>query len=322
MKTEHSIKRNLIIALGLLLFTVGFSLSFLGVRLAQKALTKEAEIYLQDKTALTAEILDGKILSLFQLMEIFTRLPQIQNKSISYQQKNNILLNEAKFHSVIQELYIVDKSGIKYHPDGTKNDYSQELWFKESTKGKNISTEPYTDKTRSNNLFITFSMPVYDSDKNLIGVLSADVPAEQLSKEINDLEIGRTGFFYILSLTGTIIAHPNISLVEKMINIQIDAKTDKALESLAQFERTAIEMDTPSSGYYEYGNIKKAASYAPMKTTGWTVILSVPLKELIGTINVLKSTMMIIGFIFLLISLIVVFLIANKIDNFIKNQIM
>lgn len=315
MKKEYSIKRNSVIALGCLIFTVGFSLSFLGIRLTQKLLTEKAEIYLQDKAVLTAEILDRKISSFFQLLEIFTRLPQIQNKSISYKQKNTILANEVKFNSVIQELYIVDKSGVKYNPDGTKADYSQELWLKKAIKEKNISTEPYADKTRNNNLFITFSIPVYDNDKNLIGVLGADVPAEQISKEINDIAVGKTGFCYILGLTGTIIAHQNISLVEKTVNIQLEAKTDKTLESLAQFEKTAIEMDTPSAGYYEYGKIKKMASYATMQTTGWTVILSAPIEEFIGTINALKITMIMAGFILLPISLIIVSLIVNKIMN-------
>lgn len=305
-------RNKLLLIFGALIVAVGFTLAFLGVSIARKAVTEKVEIHLKDKAEDTAAIIDERIKGFFKILEEISRIPQIRDASLSYKEKSAILEKELEFHNFLEELYIVDKSGIQYRSDDTKDDYSKDTWFKEAIQEKYFSAEPYIDPTANNQIFISFAIPVYDDDKNLIGVLGSDVMAQQLSKDIADIVVGQTGYCYILGLKGNIIAHNDFELVYNLQNYQETAKTDKSFASLASFEKQAIENDKPSIGYYEYNQINKIASYAKMKTTGWTVIINAPIEEFMGTVDSLQFKMFSIGLSILFLSLIIVFFVARK----------
>ena len=56
--------------------------------------------------------------------------------------------------------------------------------------------------------------------------------------------------------------------------------------------------------------MKRIASYARMKTTGWTVIINAPVNEFMGTVNTLRISMLGIGAVILLIALVVIYFVA------------
>ncbi|UTC63439.1 Cache 3/Cache 2 fusion domain-containing protein [Treponema sp. OMZ 787] len=321
MKKRFSIRKKLLLVFGSLILVIGFTLAFLGVSIARKAVTEKVEIHLKDKASDTAALIDERIEGFFKILEEISRIPQIRDASISYSEKSALLKQELKFHDLLEELYIVNKKGIQYHPDGTQDDYSEDTWFKEAIKEKEFSAEPYIDSTVDNKIFISFAIPVYDDDKNLIGVLGADVMAQQLSKDIADIVVGQTGYCYILGLKGNIIAHNDFELVYNLQNYQEKAKTDKSFTSLAEFEKLAIEQDKPSIGYYKYGKISKIASYAKMKNTGWTVVINAPIEEFMDTVDKLQFSMFGIGLSILFLSLIIVFFVAKKMVKPVKTVV-
>ncbi|MGP1454677.1 MAG: cache domain-containing protein, partial [Treponema sp.] len=134
-----------------------------------------------------------------------------------------------------------------------------------------------------------------------------------LTDQIDDITVGKTGYCYILGLTGTIIAHKNFNLVEQLWNTVEQAKSDASMQSTAVFEKMAVGTGTSSVGYYKYKGIHKIASYAGIKTTNWTVIINAPSNEFMGTVNTLRLSMLSIGAIILMIALIIVYLIARAI---------
>ena len=305
-KKRFSLRNKLLLVFGLLTFVVGFILALIGVRTARKAVTEKVATHLIDKATDTAEIIDGRVNTMFQFLEGIARMPQIRDASVSSQNKTEILIKEAQFNPLLEELYFADVSGIQYYPDGRQENYANIFWFKEAAEGKRITTEPY-NSTYSEGFFITFSIPVYDDNRNIIGVLGADVDGLLLSNLIDDIVVGKTGECYILGLTGTTIAQKNFELVRSQDNILNNAKTNSDFTSLATFTQHALEIDESEVGYYEYNGIRKIASYATMKTTGWTVIVQAPKEEFMGTVNELRLEMILIGFGVLAVSLIIVF---------------
>ncbi len=310
MKKRFSMRNKLLLVFGLLTFVVGFILALIGVRTARKAVTEKVATHLIDKATDTAEIIDGRVNTMFQFLEGIARMPQIRDASVSSQNKTEILIKEAQFNPLLEELYFADVSGIQYYPDGRQENYANIFWFKEAAEGKRITTEPY-NSTYSEGFFITFSIPVYDDNRNIIGVLGADVDGLLLSNLIDDIVVGKTGYCYILGLTGTTIAAKDFTLVEKMENSQEMVKADSSFKSIADFEKMAVEIDEPSIGYYEYKGINKIASYATMKTTDWTVIISAPTDEFMGSVDTLRLEMILIGFGVLAGSLVIVFFVAR-----------
>ena len=309
MKHRFSLRNKLMLVFGALIFVVGFTLALIGVRTARKAVTEKVETHLIDKATDTAEVIDGRVNTMFQFLEGIARMPVLRDNTITFREKMVILAEEAKFNSVISELYITDKSGNLYNLDGSEIAFNNTKWFQASINGKKNTSEPYIDS--QNNIFITFSLPVYDDNRNIIGVLGADVDGLWLTDQIDDIVVGKTGYCYILGLTGTTIASKDFTEVEKMENAQETVKTDSTFKSIASFEKMAVEIDEPSIGFYEYKGISKIASYATMKTTGWTVIISAPVEEFMGTIRELRLEMILIGFGVLAVSLIIVFFVAR-----------
>ena len=310
-KKRFSLRNKLMIVFGMLILAVGLTLGILAVRTASKAVTEKVEAHLIDKATDTAEVLDGRINTMFQFLEGITRMPALRDGTVPFREKMKLLAEEAKFNSVIRELYIADTNGTVYNLDGTEASYSGQDWFKTGMAEQKKVAEPYIDKSQNNQMFMSFSLPVYDDNKNIIGVLSADIDGMWLSDQIDDIVVGKTGYCYILGETGTDIADPDPEVVRSMWKTTEQAKTDSKLKSLADFENMVLETYESFVGFYEYGGVKKIASYATMKTTEWSVIIAAPVNEFMGTVQTLRLSMIGIGVVVLLVSLVIVFFVAR-----------
>ena len=313
---RFSMRNKLLIIFGLLILAAGLVEGLLAVSTAHKAVTEKVETHLIDKAMDVAEIIDGRVTAFFQFLEGIARMPALYDLSYSYSEKISFLQKEAAFNDRIKELNITDKNGNFYYAGGSVN-VSDREWFQKALLGKRFVTEPYIERA-GGTLVITFAIPVFDSAHTVVGVLSADIKGLQLSEDISDIVVGQTGICYILGLTGTTIADKDGELVKNITNIGEEAKKDASFSSLAAFEKIAVEIDEPSIGFYEYKGVSKIASYATMKTTGWTIIINAPVNEFMGTVNELRLEMLIIGAAILVITLIIVYFVARAMVRPIK----
>ena len=311
MKKRFSLRFKLILVFGLLIAMASIVEGFLAVRTARKAVTEKVETHLIDKALDTAEVIDGRITAMFQFLDGITRMPIIQDASVSYQEKMKYLAKETQFNTVLKELYIADPSGIQHNIDGTTEDYATDPWFVEGVTGKNFIGVPDRDETRGNALFIAFSLPVYDSNKNLIGVLGADVDGHWIAEQIKDIVVGKTGYCYIINSDGTVIAHKDTSIVDNFGNSQQRAQKDPQFNSLATFEKQALQNSEAAIGSYTYKGILNIAAHALIKTTGWTVIIKAPYHEFMGSVNTLRRSLYAIGIAILGVTFIIVYFVAR-----------
>ena len=319
MKEKHrfSLRNKLMIVFSALIFVVGTILTLIALRTARKAVSEKIETHLIDKATDTAEILDGRVTALWQFFEGLARMPAFRNTELSYAEKAVRLEKEIAFNEDLFDPVIADSHGNMYSSDGRVISIKEYGWFKASMSGKNFLSEPFI-AVMSSKFILTISVPLYDNNRNIIGVLAADIDAKKLSELIDDIVVGKTGECYILDKSGTTIADKDFNLVKTRSNAREEAKTDSSLASCAAFEKMAVEIDEPSVGYYEYKGKNFIASYATMKTTDWTIIINAPVNEFMGTINELRLEMLIIGAITLAAALIVVFFTAHRMIKPIK----
>ena len=309
MKKRFSLKNKLIFIFGALVAIASLVEGLLAVRIARKAVTEKIKTHLIDKATDTAEIIDGRIAALFQFIEGLARMPQLRNAELSMQEKLRFLKKEAAFNTNIVEINITDLNGNHYS-DGPIVKVNDRKWFQSVTVGKKYLSEPVISKT-SGKLMSVLAAPVYDDKNTICSFVSIDIDGLWLSNQIKDIVVGKTGYCYILGLTGTDIADPDNEVVQTMWKTTEKAKTDSSLQSLAAFEQITLENDRSSVGYYEYKGVKKIASYATIKTTDWTVIIAAPINEFMGTVNALRVSMFVIGGIILVIAVTVVYVIAR-----------
>ena len=314
---RFSMRNKLLIIFGLLVLAAGTLEAFLAVRTARKAVAEKVESHLIDKATDTAEVIDGRINAFFQFLEGIARMPILLDETVPYHEKVAVLDKEVAFNERLEQLNLYDISGTRPSKDGKIVSVKDRQWFQVAASGKRFASEPLLSRS-INKFVIVFAVPVYDKNRNIGGVLNCTIAAEHLTNDIDDIVVGQTGSCYILGLTGTTIATKDFERVTKMENVLEMAKTDSSLKSLADFEKTALEIDEPSIGFYTYNGVDKVASYATMKTTGWNIVINAPKEEFLGTVNTLRLEMIGIGVVILALALAIVFFVAHAMVKPIK----
>ena len=316
MKVRFSIKGKLIGIFGLLILLAISVLGITAMAIVKKTMIDKVYVQLEEKAEDTAKLIDERILSFFSTLNALARLETIR-KDIPYEQKAAALSKELVLNSEFNALGICDRSGNARLTDGTHINISDRQYFKTALNGKAFVTEPMFSRI-TNELVVFFSVPVYDDDRNIIGVLYARVNAAGLSAMISDIVIGETGDCYIIGLTGNTIGDPDIETVRAQENSIERAKTDPSFAGMAAFEETALQSVKPGVGYFDWEGEQQIAAFGIIAYTGWRVILSAPVSEFLGVIRVLRKFLYGITAAILVASIIIVYLTARKIVRPIK----
>ncbi len=313
MQKRFSIKLKLLIIFGLLIAVSILVLAVFALQLSKKAVTEKVQTHLIDKADDVAEIIEARINTLFQFAEGLARMPIFREPNVSYAEKLNFLKKEVAYNDLLVEAALTDGQGNMYHTVNKEIISVRDRgWFKTAVGGGKFVMEPYISRA-TEMMIITLSIPIYDDNRNVIGVLAIATTAKWLSDQIKDIVVGKTGYCYILGLTGNTIAHKKTELVTKAANAIEMAKTDASLRELANFQARSLEIDESEVGYYSYEGRKNISSFAAIKTTDWTVIIAAPVEEFMGTVNALRLSMYIIGVIILVVALVIVFFTAAAI---------
>ena len=305
---RFSMRNKLMIVFGLLILAACLTLGILAVRIARKAVTEKVEAHLIDKATDTAEIIDGRINAMFQFLEGIARTPILRDNSLSYQEKTAYLTKEAAFNDRIKELDITDKNGNFYYEGGSVQ-VSDREWFQKALSGGKIVTEPYIERA-TGTLIMTFAVPVFDSAHTVVGVLSTDVNGLQLSEDISDIVVGKTGAVYIVGTSGTTIADPAPDTVTSMWNSTKAAESDTRLKPVAEIEQKVLNSKQAIFGTYYYKGVVKISAGKSMNN-GWAVIAFAPYEEFMGTVTVLRASLFGIGAVIVLVALVIVFFVAQ-----------
>ena len=310
MKKRFSMRNKLLIIFGLLIVLATSIEGLLAIRTARRAVVEKIEIHLTDKATDTAEILDGRITAFFQFLEGIARMPILIDPTASYKEKVAQLTKEAAVNEKIEQLNLYDLSGVRTTSDGKTVSVVDREWFQAACAGKNFASEPLLSRSL-NKLVIVLAVPVYDNNRKISGILNCVIDGMWLSDQIDDIVVGKTGVCYIIGKTGITIADPDSEVVKNQENSTEKAKSDSSYTSIAAFEKRAMTETKPGTGYFYWYKRLDVAAFAPMKTTGWPVIISAPANEFMGTVHALRISMFTIGVVILLVSLVIVFFVAR-----------
>jgi len=320
-KKRFSIKFKLLIIFGLLLIVSILTLGLIAQFVARNAVAEKIATHLKDKASDTAEIIDGRIGAFMQFLEGIARMPIFRDPSATYKDKIDVLKKETSYNDLFVEVAIVESNGNMHHTVNKEIiSCSDRDWFRLPMQGKKFVTEPFYSRA-TNNMIITCSIPIYDANEKITDVLVVGILSSYLSDQIDDIVVGKTGYCYMLGLTGNTIAHKNKDLVKNAANAIELAKKDASLSELAKFQAHSLEIDTSEVGYYQYKGVKNIASFATVKTTDWTCIIVAPEDEFMGTIKTLTLSLYAIGIIVLLIAIVITFFVASSIVRPIKNTV-
>ncbi len=159
-------------------------------------------------------------------------------------------------------------------------------------------TEPYYSEVAGQTLMATYSQPLYadDADKPVfVGVAAADVQLDWLNSMIKNISILKTGYALLISKNGAFIAHPNQD------RVLIESFFDRA-ESIGSEAMRNLGRDMISGGEAFVSLSAKEAEgeeswmyYAPITSTGWSLVVVFPKRELLADLYALNKKLGLVG---------------------------
>lgn len=164
-------------------------------------------------------------------------------------------------------------------------DYSGYDFFQKSMQGETYISDPIAFG-EDGSLCIIISAPVWESGKEgnaIRGVVFMVAPPAFLSDIAAEIQVSKSSTCYMLNSEGTTIGHTDASIAAAQENANEMAETDSSLKALARLEREMMQGKNGCGTYVYRGKIKILA-YAPIpETSGWSIALSAPVMEFMGS---------------------------------------
>ena len=290
------------------------------IYLASVSLMNNTEYFLKELVKSSSKVLDERSQALFGKLEAFSNLPDIQDETVSYQEKIELFKNEIKMLKQRGWLSfgISGLDGMLYRTDNTIEKVSNAQWFQSARKGKYVMTEPAQSSVDRRYIYIV-AIPMRDLQGKITGVINATILGDALSNLISDIIVGETGTAYLVSPSGTILGNRRPEILYKSIYTEIIGSDTNVY---AQFLKQSLTSHKSSVNVSEIQGVRYISAVASMRYADWTLLLTAPVSEFIAeNITNLIKTFILIALIQLAVAIGLGFYIARNITHPIKHVI-
>ncbi len=118
---------------------------------------------------------------------------------------------------------------------------------------------------------VPIATPIRDSENGMVvGVYTTLINISFLTEVIGDEKIGATGYAFVVDDKGEVIAHPKPQYILKLNTLETDG--------MKELGRAMVDGKSAVLSYVFEGS-RKNAGFAPVKTVGWSVALSMDAAE-------------------------------------------
>jgi signal transduction histidine kinase len=133
--------------------------------------------------------------------------------------------------------------------------------FEIARKGKSFFGPVYF--VRQSEPYMRLAVPIERFAGDVVGVLIAEVNLKYIWEVISQIKLGRTGYAYVVSREGDLIAHPDISLVLQK----------RSLKELSQVQAALAGAPGPFTAQPNLAGQQVFPAYAPIPDLGWAVLV-------------------------------------------------
>jgi len=158
-------------------------------------------------------------------------------------------------------------------------------------------SEPYYDEGGAGIIMSTFSVPFFrtvDGQRTFRGVVTADISLGWLVEIVSRISISPSGYAFLLSRNGVFVSHPDRRLIlQESIFSLAEEDSDPALRELGR------SMIRGGTGFLRapghLGREKSWIYYAPLPSTGWSIGVVIPERELMSGVRRLNLAVLAIA---------------------------
>ena len=141
-------------------------------------------------------------------------------------------------------------------------------------------------------------------EQQVVGVLGASLKIQELIDVVNQVKVGETGYAYMIDREGTFVAHPQSEFILESNQFELG-------EELAAIGKKMIAGESGIVNY-KYEGMGKYMAYAPVKSTGWALAVTVPVKEVNQPLNNMMQKIILITVVTLALAILVIWLISGN----------
>ncbi|SFM39724.1 methyl-accepting chemotaxis protein [Thermodesulforhabdus norvegica] len=269
---------------------------------------------IMNTTRLTAlavkEVMDGQLnlVKSLSLNPVAVKTAQGDSEALT---EASALLEKAnaKLGNIYEVLFITDSSG-NIVADSAGGSYrniniSDRDYRKEAMRGEPVIGDMVVSKKSGEPIF-PIAVPLTDDGGKVVGVLAGALKPDPLINLITRFKASETSYTFMLDQTGTVIAHPDKSLILKM-----NFKQTAGLEELASIMTSGREAFVE----YSYGGAKKVGAVAPVGINGWSIGTAEDISTFMKTAISIRNSTALAALIFLILGGIVIYFFAASITK-------
>jgi sigma-B regulation protein RsbU (phosphoserine phosphatase) len=297
-----SIRTKLVLAIGAPLLAVYLGMVCCEHYLGKREALAQMRSHLTELAARQAAELDGDLSTVEELARTLARLatslPALSAEQIHALLQDNLRGNPKVYGmSMAFERNAFSEDVALFAPyycrdprDGLRfvdiaevfPDYTRFDWYHPAkTGGRPFWTEPYFDTGVGRRLMCTYTAPIFKHG-NFRGVLTVDVLSEDLLTEIARIKIG-SGYCALVSRKGTLISHPDQSLVMRESIFSLAAR--RGLNELVDVGRQMVAGKAGVQRVRDYQTGEPSwMVYAPVQSAGWSLAAIIPESEVMTPI--------------------------------------
>ncbi|MGM0454098.1 MAG: methyl-accepting chemotaxis protein [Thermodesulfobacteriota bacterium] len=208
-----------------------------------------------------------------------------------------------------EALFVADRQGNIFS-DGNDGKYkgvsiADRGYFQKAKQKSHLVGKPIESKVTGKPA-VPIAAAIRTADDQFAGALVSVVKTGFLAEKIASIQIGETGYPFMVDQDGEILVHPDQSIVQKL-NV-------KDIEGMEKISSAALAGQTGVAGYVYKGD-SKIAGFAPVELTGWSVIATQNEDEFLGAANQIRYFIGMMIAAFLVLTLVVVYFFANSISR-------
>ena len=161
--------------------------------------------------------------------------------------------------------------------EGDYDYYSKEWYYYPREKGKPVWVDPYDDfnagTLSSTELIASYSVPLYDTARKLVGVIATDIALPTLAKVVAGSTPFPGAYWMVTGKKGNYLVYPD---KERLVYHTIfDGVNPRFQPDIIKLGRDMID------GHYGYSSVdfdgeKCLVFYRPLKQAGWSIALICP----------------------------------------------
>jgi two-component system, sporulation sensor kinase E len=151
-------------------------------------------------------------------LKLLSENPAIRSSRASYEEKMRQMNRVQEYYHYFDDITLVsvDGSVVLSTTYSFYSDLSKTSWFLEAKEGRAVITDPYRDLP-GKDLMISFFLPIVDGGR-IVSILSARMNMKEIWKRADSVKFGEFGRIIILDRYGTIIAHPDRTMILKKLD--------------------------------------------------------------------------------------------------------